>query len=125
MKKVLVLLAVLAMTVGASAKGFNDYNRVELGYSPMFATGGTMHGFEAAYARGFHLSQKHPMYIETGGRLAYRGATETNFLRLTVPVDFTWRFTVGRSGNFKISPYSGFTFNINLLYDVFDQNLLS
>ena len=42
MKKVLVLLAVLAMTVGASAKGFNDYNRVELGYSPMFATGGTM-----------------------------------------------------------------------------------
>lgn len=122
MKKIFVLLAAMVMTLGANAKGFNDYNRVELGYSPMFATGGTMHGFEVAYARGFHLSQKYPMFIETGGRLAYRGATETNFLRLTVPVDFTWRFTVGRSGNFKISPYSGFTFNINLLYDVFDQN---
>lgn len=151
MKKILVLLAAMVMTLGANAQMVKsqssittkkssarlDYNRIELGYSPMFvsdlesgAWGGmyyggstTWHGLEAAYAHGFHLSQKHPMYIETGGRLAYRGASYTDFLRLTVPVDFTWRFTVGRSGNFKISPYSGFNFGFNLLCDNFDNNV--
>lgn len=141
MKKVLVLLAVLAMTIGANAQG-KDYNRVEFSYAPMFMSEGsnswssqsiTAHGFKAGYVHGFHLSKKWPMYIEAGANLQFNRKTveESYFdydegwyteeypvtvLRMNIPVAFTWRFGIGSKKLWKISPYTGFNFGINLLY---------
>ena len=150
MKKFIVLLAALAMTLGANAQNRpgagKDYNRVEIYYAPMFVdhfntrsnrfnnwstSSMTAHGFKAGYTHGFHLSKKWPMFIEAGANLQYNHKTLENeemdedgnlydvsvkYLRLNIPVAFTWRFAVGSKKLWKISPYTGFNFGINLLY---------
>jgi hypothetical protein len=159
MKKVLVLLAVLAMTIGANAQNRpgagKDYNRVEIYYAPMFLSNYgsritfgrrwdtssiTTHGFKAGYTHGFHLSKKWPMFIEGGANLQFnRKTTEetvlgadgnwylyeapVSILRLNIPVAFTWRFAVGSKKLWKISPYTGFNFGINLLYKIDGNNM--
>ena len=89
MKKVLVLLAVLTMTLGAGAKSNilvgEDYNRVEVGYAPMFMSDmfywgnpwSTAHGVTGGYTRGIHLSKKRPMYIEVSGMVQYNHRYKT------------------------------------------------
>ena len=155
MKKFIVLLAVLAMTLGANAQNRpgagKDYNRVEISYAPMFfsdyASVGrsrnyssmTAHGFKAGYVHGFHLSKKWPMFIEAGANLQYNRKNVEMFesdddvvdvkeaplsiLRLNIPVAFTWRFAVGSKKLWKISPYTGFNFGINLLYKIDGNNM--
>ena len=152
MKKVLVLLAVLAMTLGANAKSNKlageDYNRVEIGYTPMFASVGrrwdapstTLHGFQAGYVRGIHLSKKWPMYIEAGANLQFNRRTveeavytptrgfiyseyPITMLRLNIPVSFTWRFHVGNKKQLAIAPYAGLNFGINLVYKQDGDNM--
>lgn len=159
MKKFIVLLAVLAMTLGANAQNRpgagKDYNRVEIYYAPMFldnfatrqsfgrrweTSSLTAHGFKAGYTHGFHLSKKWPMFIEAGANLqfnrknvevvGYDAALDelfiydapVSFLRLNIPVAFTWRFAVGSKKLWKISPYTGFNFGINLVYKVDGNN---
>ena len=140
MKKVLVLLAVLAMTLGAGAKSNilagKDYNRVEVGYAPMFMSDmfywgnpwSTAHGIQAGYTRGIHLSKKWPMYIEVGGLVQYNHKYKSSIdcsldlLRLNIPVAFTWRFTLGSRKLFTIAPYLGLNFDINMLYNMNGEN---
>lgn len=158
MKKVLVLLAVLAMTLGAGAQNRpgagKDYNRVEISYAPMFmsnfgtrttlgrrwdTSSTTAHGFKAGYVHGFHLSKKWPMFIEAGANLQfnrksvdvlyydgndyYTSDAPISILRLNIPVAFTWRFAVGSKKLWKISPYTGLNFGINLLYKIDGNNM--
>jgi hypothetical protein len=99
----------------------------------------TAHGFKAGYTHGFHLSKKWPMFIEAGANLQYnRKSIEVgvlhndgnlyiydapvSFLRLNIPVAFTWRFAVGSKKLWKISPYTGFNFGINRVYKVDGNN---
>lgn len=132
-----------------------DYNRVEIYYAPMFVdhfntrsnrfnnwstSSMTAHGFKAGYTHGFHLSKKWPMFIEAGANLQYNHKTLENeemdedgnlydvsvkYLRLNIPVAFTWRFAVGSKKLWKISPYTGFNFGINLLYKANDRNMFN
>jgi len=140
MKKVLVLLAVLTMTLGAGAKSNilagEDYNRVEVGYAPMFMSDmfywgnpwSTAHGVTGGYTRGIHLSKKWPMYIEVSGMVQYNHRykssidTSLDLLRLNIPVAFTWRFTLGSRKLFTIAPYLGLNFGINMLYNMNGEN---
>ena len=100
----------------------------------------TAHGFKAGYTHGFHLSKKWPMFIEAGANLQYNHKTLENaefdedgnlydvsvkYLRLNIPVAFTWRFAVGSKKLWKISPYTGFNFGINLLYKANDRNMFN
>ena len=141
MKKVLVLLAVLTMTLGAGAKSNilagEDYNRVEVGYAPMFMSDmfywgnpwSTAHGVTGGYTRGIHLSKKWPMYIEVSGMVQYNHRykssidTSLDLLRLNIPVSFTWRFTLGSRKLFTIAPYIGLNFGINMLYNINGDNM--
>ena len=141
MKKVLVLLAVLTMTLGAGAKSNilagEDYNRVEVGYAPMFMSDmfywgnpwSTAHGVTGGYTRGIHLSKKRPMYIEVSGMVQYNHRykssidTSLDLLRLNIPVSFTWRFTLGSRKLFTIAPYIGLNFGINMLYNINGDNM--
>ena len=141
MKKLLVLLAVLAMTLGADAKSNilagEDYNRVEVGYAPMFMSDmfywgnpwSTAHGVTGGYTRGIHLSKKWPMYIEVSGMVQYNHRykssidTSLDLLRLNIPVSFTWRFTLGSRKLFTIAPYIGLNFGINMLYNINGDNM--
>ena len=141
MKKVLVLLAVLTMTLGAGAKSNilagEDYNRVEVGYAPMFMSDmfywgnpwSTAHGVMGGYTRGIHLSKKWPMYIEVSGMVQYNHRYKSSIdcsldlLRLNIPVSFTWRFTLGSRKLFTIAPYIGLNFGINMLYNINGDNM--
>lgn len=152
MKKILVLLAAMTMAVGTAnaqmvssqssvtekkVSAGKDYNRVEVGYAPMFMTEmffwgnptTTAHGVMAGYARGFHLSKKWPMYIEAGGQVQYNHKHDSgldrsvDLLRLNIPVSFTWRFGIGKEKQFKIAPYLGLNFGINMLYNMDGENM--
>ena len=141
MKKLLVLLAVLTMTLGAGAKSNilagKDYNRVEVGYAPMFMSDmfywgnpwSTAHGVTGGYTRGIHLSKKRPMYIEVSGMVQYNHRYKSSIdcsldlLRLNIPVSFTWRFTLGSRKLFTIAPYIGLNFGINMLYNINGDNM--
>lgn len=142
MKRIIVLLTVLtAMTLGANAKSNilagKDYNRVEIGYAPMFMSDmfywgnpwSTAHGIQAGYTRGIHLSKKWPMYIEVGGLVQYNHKYKSSIdssldlMRLNIPVSFTWRFTLGSRKLFTIAPYAGLNFGINMLYNMNGDNM--
>lgn len=140
MKKILVLLAVVTMAVSTASanKGAGeDYNRVEIGYAPMFMSdmfywghpSSTAHGVTGGYTRGIHLSKKWPMYIEVSGQLQYNHKYKSDIdasfdlLRLNIPVSFTWRFTLGSKKLFTIAPYAGLNFGINMLYNLDGNNM--
>ena len=140
MKKVLVLLAVVTLavsTASANKLAGEDYNRVEVGYAPMFMSDmfywgnpwSTAHGVTGGYTRGIHLSKKWPMYIEVSGMVQYNHRykssidTSLDLLRLNIPVSFTWRFTLGSRKLFTIAPYIGLNFGINMLYNINGDNM--
>lgn len=140
MKKVLVLLTVVTLavsTASANKLAGEDYNRVEVGYAPMFMSDmfywgnpwSTAHGVTGGYTRGIHLSKKWPMYIEVSGMVQYNHRykssidTSLDLLRLNIPVSFTWRFTLGSRKLFTIAPYIGLNFGINMLYNINGDNM--
>ena len=141
MKKMLLLTAAIVTAVATASAKSNilagkDYNRVEVGYAPMFmsdmfywrSSESTAHGVTAGYTRGIHLSKKWPMYIEVSGQLQYNHKYKSDIdasldvLRLNIPVAFTWRFTLGSKKLFTIAPYLGINFGINMLYNIDGEN---
>lgn len=94
MKKIFVLLAAMAMTLGANAqiveskskvvkyeaaKPKSGYNRIMFNYSPVFTgikvnevklegegAGKTLQGGSLSYTRGISVSKKLPMFVEVG-----------------------------------------------------------
>ncbi len=160
MKKIFVLLAAMAMTLGANAqiveskskvvqyeaaKPKSGYNRIMFNYSPVFTSiqyggvtmegdgvGNTLQGGSVSYTRGISVSSKLPMFIEVGLGTqfftgdVYKGYYYTSyssgtselgatFLRINVPVAFTYRFGFGAEKKIKISPFAGLNFGANIL----------
>lgn len=141
MKKMFLLTAAIVTAVTTTGAKSNklageDYNRVEVGYAPMFMSdmfywgspASTAHGIQAGYTRGIHLSKKWPMYIEVSGQVQYNHKYKSNIdtsldlLRLNIPVAFTWRFTPGSRKLFTIAPFLGINFGINMLYHMDGEN---
>jgi len=117
-----------------------SYDRVTLGYNANFFTGDhsgiwlldgkpddgmTMHGFALQYTHGFGISKAHPMYIEVGLKLGmgffsdsesepgYETKRSLTGLNLAIPVNFAYRFGIGK--DLAITPYTGLHFKANLL----------
>lgn len=142
MKNLKSLMVVCALVVAASAMA-QDYNRFGISYNnnwfdfndffygdnrdeePSFST----NGVGLNYTHGFRLKRSTSIYIEVGGdiSLGLKGKSENvigsgvNYiskaqfqnLNLTVPVNFAWKFNLGK--NFYITPYAGLSFKVNLL----------
>lgn len=117
MKKLFFLLAVFACTLTAGAQN-KGYNHVNFGYNGYLVDNfPDMHGFRVGYARGINLKSTLPLYIEVGGQLVYGynsyRAEKYDYIRLAIPVNVTYRFSVG--DNWKIAPYAGLALGINCL----------
>lgn len=159
MKKIFVLLAAMAMTLGANAQIVESkskvvqyeakqpkrgYNRIMFNYSPLFTSlqyngvtmagdgvGKTLQGGGMSYTRGIPVSSRLPMFIEVGlgaqfnSGDVYEGTVYTSyyegkkelsasFLRINVPVAFTYRFALGSEKKIKISPFTGLNFGASI-----------
>ena len=117
MKKLFFLLAVFACTLTAGAQN-KGYNHVNFGYNGYLVDNfPDMHGFRVGYARGINLKSTLPLYIEVGGQFVYGynsyRAEKYDYIRLAIPVNVTYRFSVG--DNWKIAPYAGLALGINCL----------
>ena len=142
MKNLKSLLVAGAMVVAGSAMA-QDYNRVGLSYNydhyrynknfygndkdrdPSFSS----NGGGLNYVHGFRLTRSLPMYIEVGGDInfGFKSETRTEHLtsiiastkyqfqniNLTVPVNFAWKFNVGK--DFYITPYIGINGKFNFV----------
>ena len=150
MKKVILAAAVLVAS--ASVANAEGYNRVALSYDWQHYSmnkdytnsdkteGRSLNGFGINYAHGFGVAEN--MFVEVGGSFNFGFGTEkigekfeydgnwfqdkqkmTN-INLRVPVNFVYRFNV--SDDFKIAPYVGINFKLNLvskIKDYVDSNL--
>ncbi|MDO5332708.1 MAG: outer membrane beta-barrel protein [bacterium] len=149
MKKVILAAAVLVAS--ASVANAEGYNRVALSYDWQHYSmnkdytgtdkteGRSLNGFGINYAHGFGVAEN--MFVEVGGNFNFGFGSEkgekveyagywfqdkqkmTN-INLRVPVNFVYRFNV--SDDFKIAPYVGINFKLNLvtkMKDVVDSNL--
>ena len=148
MKKVLFAAAMLV--AGASIANAEGYNRVALSYDWQHysmnkeytgdkSEGRSLNGFGINYAHGFGVAEN--MFIETGLNFNFGFGTEkgekasygdywfqsqqkmTN-INFRIPVNFVYRINV--SDDFKIAPYAGINFKLNLvskIKDTFDGNL--
>jgi hypothetical protein len=142
-KMILTLVAALAISGSAKAEDSGKaiakgYNRVSVMYSAAFATpfsgGGkdgvrTHHGVGVSYARGIAFCRSLPLYAEVGASWQYfpvsSGDSWDNpfaegleMMRISVPVNITYRFALGKNGNFKISPSTGLNFGFNAISKV-------
>ena len=142
MKGLKSLMAVSALLIAGSAMG-QDYNRVGLSYNydhykynknfygndkdrdPSFSS----NGGGLNYVHGFRLKRSLPMYIEVGGDInfGFKSVSRTEHLNsiiastkyqfqninLTVPVNFAWKFNVGK--DFYITPYIGINGKFNFV----------
>lgn len=122
-------------------KSVGDYNIVSAGYDLMFLNADNkddlLYGFNVQLVHGFKLDKKVPLYLETGIGLTYdrckyinviasyikeNGTIESfydknplNTLRVYVPLNIGYRFIT--SPSFSILPYTGFSVNINPVFD--------
>lgn len=106
----------------------SGYNRIMLTYSPVYSTV-TENGVKAnksnthnapgiSYIHGFQLGHRLPLYLETGAGWSYGPkSNHLELMRISIPLLATYRFAIGQSGNFKISPYTGFNFALNPIND--------
>lgn len=142
MKNLKLLLIAGTLVVAGSAMA-QDYNRVGLSYNndhygynknfygnnkdrdPSFNS----NGVGLNYVHGFRLKRSLPMYIEVGGDInfGFKSESKTEHLNtikvtakyqfqninLTVPVNFAWKFNVGK--DFYITPYIGINGKFNFV----------
>lgn len=122
-----------------------SYNLISAGYDLMFLnadeTDDLLNGFNVQLVHGFKLSEKVPLYLETGIGLTYntfKYIDEVNFnidgsnnfndnlnvesskkrlnsLRVYIPLSIGYRF--GSSPSFSFLPYTGFSLSINPIFD--------
>lgn len=135
MKKIiLALVAVLAFSLTAKAeedgeaKRVKGYNRVSIIYTPAFSnpTRGsrsgdvhTHHGVGASYVRGIGVHKRLPLYIEAGLTAQYYPEWKgVDLLRLSVPVNVTYRLAFGKDRVAKLSPFTGLNFGFNAINEI-------
>ena len=134
MKKQFFILAALAVSLISHAertydsKAIEGYNRISAIYSLGFSTPitnndkrdiHTHHGMGLSYVRGIGLSHKLPFYLEAGLTWQYFPEKKGfELMRFSVPVNITYRFTLGKDGNFKISPFTGINLGINAVREL-------
>lgn len=78
-------------------------------------------GFGIKYIHGFNVSDKLPMFVETGANFNFNfgsnegemGTQKFQWASLAVPINFAYKFNINE--NFAIKPYLGINLKFNLL----------
>lgn len=131
MKKIITLVAVLAMTLGANAQIVSSssrsissapkegYNRVYAQYAPTKYGDMSTTGFAAGYAKGISLTSSMPLFVEAGGQVRFNSKKEDgikfSYLAIDVPVNVTYRWDVPSVAGFSIAPYAGLRLTGNII----------
>lgn len=131
MKKIITLVAVLAMTLGANAQIVSSssrsissapkegYNRVYAQYAPTKYGDMSTTGFAAGYAKGISLTSSMPLFVEAGGQVRFNSKKEDgikfSYLAIDVPVNVTYRWDVPNVAGFSIAPYAGLRLTGNII----------
>lgn len=135
----------------ASTQEIAPYNQFGISYTNVKYTwdipGGnddmddiSTNGVSLKYIHGFSVSQKLPMYVETGLNLNFGFAKiygeeeedyayfqKYQFAALAIPVNFAYKFNI--NDNIAIKPYIGLNFKFNLLgrtkgeIEIYDEDL--
>ena len=82
-------------------------------------------GLALAYAHGFPLTQKAPLFIEAGAKLSWSHLVKNyrpwaddvvrmDYLDISLPVDLTYRFSLFND-NLRLAPSTGPSFRYNLI----------
>lgn len=126
---ILVLSLTLAGAAMAQSKTIDSpYSRISLGFEAqhmsfeMNEEGRSSQGLSLAYTRGYLFSQSVPVGMEASAKLAWTHredggryvTTKEDFLSLSLPVDFTYRFILSDSG-LGLAPFTGPNFRFNIL----------
>lgn len=109
-------------TIGGS------YSRISLGFEvqhmsfEMNEEGWSSQGVSLAYTRGYVFSPNVPVGLEASAKLAWThkkdegryATTKTDFLSLSLPLDFMYRFILSDSG-IGLAPFTGPNFRFNVI----------
>jgi len=104
---------------------YKNYNRIIFGYASTRMKGkvegygsdsDSNHGFDLGWTGGYNVTKgKHlPLYVETGLHMNVF-ASEDPLLNFEVPVNVTYRYTIGHS-KVRVAPYLGIHFKVNALW---------
>ncbi len=124
-----LLLACILYPFCASAQ--YSYNKVTLGFESLHTTydfdpTDVSKGLGLGYAHGFCFSQRVPLFLETGVKLAWThsvsqkdefsgySTTRLDFLSASIPVDFGYKFSFF-NGNLSLAPFTGPNFKFNII----------
>lgn len=132
MKSAKIILSLILLIAPAALSAQDAYSRFSIGYRATVVhhentDSDIPKGISVAYAHGFPISSSKPMFIETGAALTWthyircqepdawsRMTARMNFLDISIPVDFTYRFSLF-NGGLGLAPSTGPSFRFNLL----------
>ena len=132
MLRFITLVLSLALTgaiVTAQSKAIDSpYSRISLGFEAqhmsfeMNEEGRSSQGLALAYTRGYVFSPNVPVGLEASAKVAWThkkdevryATTKTDFLSLSLPVDFMYRFILSDSG-IGLAPFTGPNFRFNVI----------
>lgn len=127
-----LMVACVALTMCATASVAQDsYNKVTLGFESLHTTydfepTDVSKGLSLGYAHGFFFSQRVPLFLETGAKLAWThrvyqqeefvgySTTRLDFLNAQIPVDFGYKFSLFND-NLCLAPFTGPNFKFNII----------
>ncbi len=125
MKKICALLGAVAILFGAAVPTqAKDYNRIGVTYEGEMVDGDghdfNLNGFGLGYIHGFGLSNRVPVYLETGLKFATGWGTKHDvdytLLNLQIPLNVAYRVQLPRHA-MSLVPYAGFNFKFNCYYN--------
>ena len=134
-KAMVLALAALSVAPAISASDASQpYNRVTAMYSNRSYGDLSTNGFEIGYVHGFSLTDKLPLFFQTGVKMdmgfkGYSGSDmwDNDFVKadlnlttmsFSVPLDLAYNIAIGGVSGVSISPYIGLNAKLNALADV-------
>lgn len=128
-RSILTLFACLFGLLSATAQ--DSYNKVTLGFESLHVTydydpTDVSKGLALGYAHGFFFSQRVPLFLEAGAKLAWThsvsqkdefvgySTTRLDFLNASIPVDFGYKFSLFND-NLCLAPFTGPNFRFNII----------
>lgn len=119
----------MGVRAAAQTKGFDSpYSRIAVGFEAEHMSfelnedSRNFPGLSLSYTRGYAFCKKIPVGMEFGAKVAWNHkeedgqnvSTKTDFLKLSIPVDFMYRF--GLFGQkIGVAPFSGPNFKFNIV----------
>lgn len=133
MRKMLATVVMTTLlTCGVTTMKADSYNRAGVSYEletwvPKHGDNLGLNGFGVNYIHGFGVSNKLPIFIETGIKMmagfgeyeenGYYGEGKFSTMNFSVPVNAAYKYSFS-NGEMAVTPYLGLNFKLNVLAKV-------